>query len=88
MQGVYPVSEPISDRIGIFFLMYIGKYCWFEKNIEFTNGNVDVIICADCFNASNRCFVNIMKAYGRNNFDFPDPRCALAPEFLNTITHG
>lgn len=41
----------------------------------------------DCFNASNRCYANIMKAYGMANYDYPDPRCYLAPIFKNTITH-
>lgn len=40
-----------------------------------------------CFNASNRCYANIMKAYGENNFDYPDPRCCHAPEFQSLITH-
>lgn len=40
-----------------------------------------------CFQASNRCYANIMKAYGMENFDYPDPRCILAPNFINTITH-
>lgn len=46
--------------------------------------------CSDftsCFHASNRCYANIMKAYGMENFDYPDPRCVLAPDFINTITH-
>lgn len=46
--------------------------------------------CADfssCFEASNRCHANIMKAYGRDNFDFPDPRCTFAPHFKNIIAH-
>ena len=42
---------------------------------------------ASCFHASNRCYANIMKAYGMDNFDYPDPRCILAPDFINTITH-
>lgn len=42
---------------------------------------------APCFQASNRCYANIMKAYGMENFDYPDPRCVLASNFINTITH-
>ena len=33
-----------------------------------------------CFNARNRCWLDIVKAYGKENWDFPDPRCAFAPE--------
>lgn len=41
----------------------------------------------DCFASGNRCFANILKAYGVENSDYPDPRCHLAPEFTNNITH-
>lgn len=41
-----------------------------------------------CFEASNRCYANIMKAYGLGNYDYPDPRCFWAPEFNTDITHG
>lgn len=41
----------------------------------------------DCFNNGNRCFANILKAYGIENSDYPDPRCHLAPDFKNNITH-
>ncbi len=40
-----------------------------------------------CFTASNRCYADIMKAYGTENYDYPDPRCYWAPEFINTVTH-
>jgi radical SAM protein with 4Fe4S-binding SPASM domain len=33
-----------------------------------------------CFKAGNRCWVDIVKAYGNENWDYPDPRCAFAPE--------
>ena len=32
-----------------------------------------------CFNSRNRCWVDIAKAYGKKNWDYPDPRCAFAP---------
>lgn len=41
----------------------------------------------DCFDNGNRCFANIIKAYGMENSDYPDPRCYLAPDFNNNITH-
>lgn len=41
----------------------------------------------DCFTNGNRCFANILKAYGIENSDYPDPRCHLAPDFKNNITH-
>lgn len=42
---------------------------------------------ASCFAAGNRCYANIMKAYGTENYDYPDPRCCLAPDFNRMITH-
>ena len=41
----------------------------------------------ECFENGNRCFANIIKAYGRENSDYPDPRCHLAPMFINSITY-
>jgi len=38
-----------------------------------------------CFNVRNRCWVDIVKAYGKENWDYPDPRCALAPEMINNL---
>lgn len=39
----------------------------------------------DCFTYQNRCWSNIIKAYGSENWDFPDPRCAQAPELKNPL---
>ena len=37
-------------------------------------------IFENCFNkAKNRCWADIIKAYGDENWDFPDPRCNKAP---------
>ena len=35
-----------------------------------------------CFKAGNRCWVDTVKAYGKENWDYPDPRCAFAPEMI------
>lgn len=40
-----------------------------------------------CFENGNRCFANILKAYGDLNSDYPDPRCILAPEYNKNIEH-
>lgn len=40
-----------------------------------------------CFENGNRCFANILKAYGDSNSDYPDPRCILAPEYKKNIEH-
>ena len=38
-----------------------------------------------CFDARNRCWVDIVKAYGKENWDYPDPRCAFAPTMINDL---
>lgn len=60
---------------------------WSKNNI---NKKSPCSICKDfdeCFENGNRCFANIIKAYGKEHSDYPDPRCVLAPEFVNNITH-
>lgn len=34
-----------------------------------------------CYSFPNRCIVDILKGYGDENWDYPDPRCAKAPIF-------
>jgi len=36
----------------------------------------------DCFDNRNRCWVDIIKAYGEENWDYPDPRCNKAPKMI------
>jgi radical SAM protein with 4Fe4S-binding SPASM domain len=38
-----------------------------------------------CFKARNRCWVDIVKAYGKGNWDYADPRCAFAPPMVNDL---
>ena len=38
-----------------------------------------------CFNTKNRCWVDIVKVYGNENWDYPDPRCAFAPPMINDL---
>ncbi len=38
-----------------------------------------------CFSVNNRCWLDIVKAYGEQNWDFPDPRCAYAPPMTNDL---
>ena len=62
---------------------------WKRKQ-ECINANSPCSSCKifdKCFAASNRCYADIMKAYGTENFDFPDPRCYWAPKFINNVTH-
>lgn len=38
-----------------------------------------------CYNNMNRCWTEVIKAYGQENWDYPDPRCSLAPEMINDL---
>lgn len=40
----------------------------------------------DCHDANNKCWVEIIKAYGKENWDYPDPRCKMAPKMFNNLT--
>lgn len=39
----------------------------------------------DCYAYQNRCWSNIIKAYGPERWDFPDPRCLYAPKMVNRL---
>ena len=38
-----------------------------------------------CFGHLNRCWSEILKAYGDENWDYPDPRCIKAPKMKNNL---
>ena len=42
----------------------------------------------DCFRINrNRCWTDVIKAYGADRWDFPDPRCKFAPKMNNNISY-
>ena len=41
----------------------------------------------ECFEYGNRCWSDIIKAYGKECWDYPDPRCRLAPEMKNRLDY-
>jgi radical SAM protein with 4Fe4S-binding SPASM domain len=41
-----------------------------------------------CFGENNRCWTDIIKAYGKDNWDYPDPRCVFAPAMINNLSSG
>ncbi|MDR1552029.1 MAG: radical SAM protein [Prevotellaceae bacterium] len=51
----------------------------------------DVSICKkctifdECYTYHNKCYADVLKAYGDENWDFPDPRCKFAPKFINEL---
>ena len=43
----------------------------------------------DCFRINrNRCWTDVIKAYGDDKWDFPDPRCKFAPKMNNNISYN
>lgn len=40
-----------------------------------------------CIVSHRRCWTNIIRAYGADNWDFPDPRCESAPRIPNGILY-
>ena len=44
-------------------------------------------IFAECFSFQNKCFADALKAYGKENWDYPDPRCEKAPGFNNELIY-
>lgn len=40
-----------------------------------------------CFSYQNRCWSDIIKAYGTDCWDFPDPRCIFAPKMKNRLDY-
>lgn len=41
----------------------------------------------ECFGYANRCWSNIIKAYGEDCWDYPDPRCIYAPRMTNSLDY-
>lgn len=41
----------------------------------------------DCFSYQNRCWSDIVKAYGPDCWDYPDPRCQFAPAMKNRLNY-
>lgn len=43
----------------------------------------------DCFRINrNRCWTDVIKAYGADKWDYPDPRCKFAPKMNNNISYN
>ena len=40
-----------------------------------------------CKQSHRKCVVKVMKAYGMDNWDFPDPRCQYAPDFATDLRY-
>lgn len=40
-----------------------------------------------CYSERNRCWADVIKAYGEDGWDYPDPRCEQAPELKNPLNY-
>lgn len=40
-----------------------------------------------CQDNRRKCVVKVMQAYGKDNWDYPDPRCAFAPEITSEMKY-
>jgi len=45
----------------------------------------ECLLFDSCFRQRNRCWSDIIKAYGRECWDFPDPRCVFSPPMRNKL---
>lgn len=41
------------------------------------------LMLSSCNSALNKCFANVLKVYGEEHWDFPDPRCYYAPRNIS-----
>lgn len=39
----------------------------------------------NCHENVNKCWADILKAYGKDKWDYPDPRCKFAPKMVNNL---
>ncbi len=39
----------------------------------------------ECMDFPNRCIADVLKGYGMDNWDYPDPRCCKAPQFIHNL---
>lgn len=62
----------------------------FPKKEDFRDESVckTCEIFDDCFSYPNKCFADILKGYGLDNWDYPDPRCEKAPPFMNSLFYN
>lgn len=59
-----------------------------QKDLQKRSACGECKLFEDCFKKErNRCWSDIIKAYGTDCWDYPDPRCAYAPKMQNDITY-
>ncbi|MBC8602231.1 radical SAM protein [Parabacteroides acidifaciens] len=56
-----------------------------QKEIQKTSTCKNCTLFNSCFQYRNRCWSDIVKAYGKKYWDFPDPRCLISPKMINNL---
>lgn len=59
----------------------------FPKREDFREGSVCKTcgLFDECMDFPNRCIADVLKGYGTENWDYPDPRCKKAPRFIHNL---
>lgn len=70
--------------------IWMSDRCLWLANIQQENARNDspckhCELFVSCFSYRNRCWVDIIKAYGEEHWDYPDPRCEKAPKMKNNL---
>lgn len=58
---------------------------WQQTKIQKNSPCSSCELFQQCLTYPNKCFANTIKAYGDENWDYPDPRCSRALPFINSL---
>ena len=58
---------------------------WQQNKIQKNSPCSSCDLFEKCLNFPNKCFANTIKAYGDDNWDYPDPRCSRALPFIHEL---
>lgn len=56
-----------------------------RSNLSESSACKQCVVFDKCYAYQNRCWSDIVKAYGEEHWDYPDPRCKYAPQMNNQI---
>ncbi|WP_329904839.1 radical SAM/SPASM domain-containing protein [Porphyromonas pogonae] len=82
------LSEPTTSIFDVWNSARAKELYHFIPNKTISNSPCSICeIRRDCFSYGNRCIADIIKAYGKSGWDYPDPRCIYAPQFDQSLCH-
>ena len=70
-EDVKELVSKVHERNMIIVADFVANHC-----------HISCKLFDECMDFPNRCIVDILKGYGPENWDYPDPRCAQAPPFI------